>query len=123
MKQIFLVKLLVNQAEISQGRVEVDSRALTRVTDAWRKNYFPALTDDEKIVAHLAYRLIFFNARLSQMSGWDDLPDHYLRQLDRIEGPRDSQIVVTLIENIAQPDKRASRVAVHLPVMFATDSI
>lgn len=64
--------------EISHAVIALEDEVIDRVDDEWVSRLYN-LETPEDIAIHIAHNLFILRIKLSQMDGWADLPDHYVK--------------------------------------------
>lgn len=62
-----------------EGIIELDDKVIQAVDDEWRSVFYPSLNTPYKIAEHIAYNMIVNDLKLSQIDGFANLPDDYVR--------------------------------------------
>lgn len=59
---------------VCEVEIEIDETAINQVDDEWRESLYNLVTPED-IAEHLAYNLVFNNAKdISYLDGWANLP-------------------------------------------------
>ena len=55
--------------------IEIDEKVINTIDEEWRQHLYN-LTSPEEIACHIAYNLVFNNAKLSDLDGFADQNDY-----------------------------------------------
>lgn len=66
----FNFKIFANSEYLGEGTIEIDQSVLDQGNSDEFKKYFWTFADDEKIAAHIAWRMVVWDEKLSEIEGF-----------------------------------------------------